>query len=85
MRREGVEIVNMKKLQAKVNDFKTFGAITTALATFFYIGTLLPKDGLSQSKIIVIECIVFAMLILSLGFFLISNHFYRKLKKEEQA
>ncbi len=85
MRREGVDHVNIKKLQAKVNDFKTFGAITTALATFFYIGTLLPKDGLSQSKIIVIECIVFGMLILSLFFFLTSNHFYRKLKNEEQA
>jgi CDP-diglyceride synthetase len=76
--------VNIKKLQAKVNDFKTFGAITTALATFFYIGTLLPKDGLTQQKIITIECIVFAMLISALGFFLTSNYFKRKLQNEEQ-
>jgi CDP-diglyceride synthetase len=76
--------VNIKKLQAKVNDFKTFGAITTALATFFYIGTLLPKDGLTQQKIITIECIVFAMLISALGFFLTSNYYKRKLQNEEQ-
>ncbi|PGS50010.1 YrhC family protein [Bacillus sp. AFS041924] len=77
--------MNIKKIQAKVNDFKTFGAITTALATFFYIGTLLPKDGLTQHKILTIESIVFAMLIIALGFFLTSNYFKRKLQNEEQA
>ncbi|MFB7138624.1 YrhC family protein [Gottfriedia sp. NPDC056225] len=77
--------MNIKNLQAKVNDFKTFGAITTALATFFYFGTLLPKDGLTQTKILTIESIVFAMLIFALGFFLTSNYFKRKLQKEEQA
>ncbi|PET43617.1 hypothetical protein CN514_22465 [Bacillus sp. AFS001701] len=84
-RREGVVFVNLKKLQAKVNDFKTFGAITTALATFFYIGTLLPKDGLTQHKILIVESIVFTMLIFALGFFLTSNYFKRKIQKEEQA
>ncbi|PEC47341.1 hypothetical protein COJ46_19910 [Bacillus sp. AFS077874] len=84
-RREGVVYVNLKKLQAKVNDFKTFGAITTALATFFYIGTLLPKDGLTQHKILIVESIVFTMLIIALGFFLTSNYFKRKMQKEEQA
>ncbi|WP_158094999.1 YrhC family protein [Gottfriedia luciferensis] len=77
--------MNLKKLQAKVNDYKTFGAITTALATFFYIGTLLPKDGLTQNKILTVESIVFGMLIVSLGFFLTSNYFKHKLQNEEQA
>lgn len=77
--------MNLKKLQAKVNDFKTYGAITTALATFFFIGTLLPKDGLSQHKIMIIESIVVTMLTVAFGFFMISNYFHRKLKNEEQA
>lgn len=77
--------MNIKKLQAKVNDFKTFGAITTALATFFYIGTLLPKDGLTQQKILIIEGIVFGMLFISIGFFSTSNYYNRKLNNEEQA
>ncbi|WP_088044386.1 YrhC family protein [Bacillus sp. EAC] len=85
LREEGAENMDIKKLQAKVNDFKTYGAITTALATFFYIGTLLPKDGLTQHKIVIIEGIVITMLISSLALFLTSNYFHRKLKNEEQA
>jgi phosphate/sulfate permease len=76
--------MKFKKLKAKVRDFKTYGAILTALSSFFYIGTLLPKDGVTTQKVEIMEFIVFAMLIAAFGFFMLSNHFNRKLQNEEQ-
>jgi len=76
--------MKFKKLKAKVRDFKTYGAILTALSTFFYIGTLLPKDGMTAQKVEIMEIVVFAMLIAAFGFFMLSNHFNRKLQSEEQ-
>jgi hypothetical protein len=79
-----VRNMNFKKLQSKVRDFKTYGAILTALSSFFYIGTLLPKDGITAVKVEIMQTIVFTLLIAAFGFFMLSNHFNRKLQNEEQ-